>query len=270
MTRPARKLTVIVAALVALLAAGAAGAVVQYTIFTITPGNFARLSGTNVYCLNTVSTTSVRSFSCSNWMFAGAAHQLSGSRGVIVNEAGVEVYRVTANGKEIGLPGQEFTNPARTASPSGGAASYGPYHWTGPDYGCKSQRWATDTATDIYTVKVSGRDVDVYVADKGSFVTVRGKSPASCGQTSATVGAGITGTYAGSYHYHGTGVRVKSTSSACPTPCTESRFWASHINGAWKENTFAVTYTAPGHGTWFESGRSANGKTNVKSRGDIR
>jgi hypothetical protein len=37
MTRPARKLTVIAAALVALAAAATAGAVIRYTISTVTP-----------------------------------------------------------------------------------------------------------------------------------------------------------------------------------------------------------------------------------------
>jgi hypothetical protein len=47
-----RKLTLVCAAVVALALAGASGAVIRYTIFTIKPSHYARLAGTDVYCLN--------------------------------------------------------------------------------------------------------------------------------------------------------------------------------------------------------------------------
>jgi len=47
-----KKLLLICAAVSALAFAGAVGAAVRYTIFTIKPSRYARLAGTDVYCLN--------------------------------------------------------------------------------------------------------------------------------------------------------------------------------------------------------------------------
>jgi hypothetical protein len=47
-----KKLTLVCAAVAALALAGAGGAVIRYTIFTIKPSHYARLAGTDVYCLN--------------------------------------------------------------------------------------------------------------------------------------------------------------------------------------------------------------------------
>jgi len=102
MTGPARKLTMIVAALVCVIVAGAAGAIIRSTVFTITPGNYARLSGTGLYCQNALSATGVRSFVCGS---------TSGPRGsavlrsyyLVINQTGVTVDRVrdARNGTKI-------------------------------------------------------------------------------------------------------------------------------------------------------------------------
>ena len=92
-----RRWVVVAAAALALLAAGTAGAVVRYTIITIKDGNFAHLTGTNIYCQNGVSTAHFQSFLCSKWIFAGSGHRQTGTYGALLNETGIGVYRVTAN-----------------------------------------------------------------------------------------------------------------------------------------------------------------------------
>jgi hypothetical protein len=47
-----KKLTLVCAAVVSLALAGVSGAVIRSTIFTIQPSHYARLAGTDVYCLN--------------------------------------------------------------------------------------------------------------------------------------------------------------------------------------------------------------------------
>jgi hypothetical protein len=93
MTGPTRKLTVIVAALVCLIVAGAAGAIIRSTVFTITPGNWARLTGTGLYCHNLLSSTSVR-FVCSSTSGPGS-YIIAGSYYLVINQAGVTVDHAT-------------------------------------------------------------------------------------------------------------------------------------------------------------------------------
>jgi hypothetical protein len=85
------------AAVFALMLAGAAGAVVRYTIITIKDGNYAHLSGTKTYCQNGVSTAHLRTFFCGKWSFAGSAHRQSGTFGALLNQTGIRVYRITSN-----------------------------------------------------------------------------------------------------------------------------------------------------------------------------
>ena len=94
MTGLTRKLTVVVVGLVCLVVAGAAGAIVRATIFTITPGNFARLSGTGIYCKSLVSSTRVRSFQCFSTPGPGS-HAVVGSYFLVINQAGVTVEHAT-------------------------------------------------------------------------------------------------------------------------------------------------------------------------------
>jgi hypothetical protein len=86
------RLTVIVGVLVALTLAGAAGAIVRYTIFTITPGNFARLSGTNLYCKNGRSTTHRRVFLCALYGGPGTL-VVRGTYGFAIDQTGIVVER---------------------------------------------------------------------------------------------------------------------------------------------------------------------------------
>jgi hypothetical protein len=92
MTGPTRKLTVIVAALVCLIVAGAAGALIRSTVFTITPGNWARLSGTGLYCRNVFSSTKLRSFFCNSTRGPGSS-AIAGSYYIGINQNGVTVAR---------------------------------------------------------------------------------------------------------------------------------------------------------------------------------
>jgi hypothetical protein len=94
MTGLSRKLTVIVAGLVCLIVAGAAGAIVRSTVFTITPGNFARLSGTGIYCKSLISTTRARSFQCFSTPGPGS-HAFVRSYFLVINQAGVTVEHAT-------------------------------------------------------------------------------------------------------------------------------------------------------------------------------
>jgi hypothetical protein len=94
MTGRTRKLTVIVAGLAALILAGAAGAIARYTVFTITPGNFARISGTNLYCANVLDTTKKRAFVC---YLNGSRYPVKGTYGVVIDEFGTTIERWTTD-----------------------------------------------------------------------------------------------------------------------------------------------------------------------------
>lgn len=109
MTRPSRKLTLIVVALVCLIVAGAAGAIVRATIFTITPGNWARVSGTGLYCHNLISTSRLRSFNCISTLGPGT-HPLTGVYSVVINQAGVTIERATDSHGRI-THVRSFVNP---------------------------------------------------------------------------------------------------------------------------------------------------------------
>ena len=94
MTGPTRKLVVIVAAVVCLALAGAAGAIVRYTVFTITPGNWAGVSGTGLYCNSIVTLKGQRAFLCQSQPGPGK-HPLKGTYDVVINKNGVTVQRST-------------------------------------------------------------------------------------------------------------------------------------------------------------------------------
>jgi hypothetical protein len=96
MTGLARKLTVIVAALVCLIVVGAAGAIIRSTVFTITPGNFARLTGTGLYCSNTSTLTKARAFLCESTPGPGS-HAVAGSYYLLINQGGITVEQATTN-----------------------------------------------------------------------------------------------------------------------------------------------------------------------------
>src|ERR1700730_778986 len=90
-----RKALVIGVALVALILAGAAGAIVRYTVFSITPGNYARLSGTNLYCSNRLSTAGTRTFVCALYHGPGKP-KVDGTYALAIAQAGITVERLTS------------------------------------------------------------------------------------------------------------------------------------------------------------------------------
>jgi hypothetical protein len=106
MTASARKLVVIAAALVALASAGVGGAVVKYTIFTIQYQHFARLSGTKVFCVNSVNSHQQRAFLCSVSLPRGVPRTYL----VAVGQAGMEVGRWSATGSTPSTL-RKFANP---------------------------------------------------------------------------------------------------------------------------------------------------------------
>jgi hypothetical protein len=109
MSGPVPKAMVIGVALVALILAGAAGAIVRYTVFTITPGNYARLSGTNLYCSNRLSTDKSRTFFCA--LYGGAGKPtVDATYAFAINQRGIVVERLTntSTGYEVT---RRFANP---------------------------------------------------------------------------------------------------------------------------------------------------------------
>jgi hypothetical protein len=79
--------------LVALAFAGVGGAVVKYTIFTIQNNQGARLSGTDVYCYNTI-LPGVRSFACDRHGVPGRSY------GIAISKSGVDAlhyFSATSN-----------------------------------------------------------------------------------------------------------------------------------------------------------------------------
>jgi hypothetical protein len=105
MTGPTRKLIVIVAALVALVVAGGAGAIVRYTIFTIQTNNTAVLARTLVYCQHR-SASKLHFFSC----VVHVPHQLNPKPYIMYFTPHVIVVgRVSSSGQT--KPVRNFLNP---------------------------------------------------------------------------------------------------------------------------------------------------------------
>ena len=109
MSGRARKTMVIGVALVALILASAAGAIVRSTVFTITPGNYARLSGTNLYCSNRLATDKTRAFVCGLYGGPGKP-KVPATYFFATNQRGITVEHVTntSTGYEIT---RRFPNP---------------------------------------------------------------------------------------------------------------------------------------------------------------
>lgn len=110
MTSPTRKLVLIVAAVVCLVLAGAAGAIVRYTVFTITPGNFANVSGTGLYCQSLVTYKGHRAFLCQSQPGPGI-HVLKGTYDFVVDKNGVTVQRSTSGQTGATAIVRAFVNP---------------------------------------------------------------------------------------------------------------------------------------------------------------
>jgi hypothetical protein len=83
-------LLLLVAAVVVLATAGAGGTAVRYQVFAITPGHFARLAGTDVYCKNLQGQLpDVRSFLCAR--FAASGRRLPRTYITEINARGIAV-----------------------------------------------------------------------------------------------------------------------------------------------------------------------------------
>jgi hypothetical protein len=104
-----RKTMVIGVALVALILAGAAGAIVRSTVFTITPGNYARLSGTNLYCSNRLTNDKARALVCGLYGGPGKP-KVPATYFFTTNQRGVTVERVTNTSKGYETT-RGFANP---------------------------------------------------------------------------------------------------------------------------------------------------------------
>jgi hypothetical protein len=103
-----RKLAVIVAALIALILAASAGAIVRYTVFTVTPGNWALRSGTDLYCHSQISSTKHRSFFC--FPTSQGKYALKGTYSVLINKYEVSAEHATdAHGDNTII--RRFVNP---------------------------------------------------------------------------------------------------------------------------------------------------------------
>jgi hypothetical protein len=109
MTGSTRKLTLIVAALVCLTLAGAAGAIIRSTIITITPGHYARLTGTALYCSSWIYLKGQRAMNCQS-QAAPKEYPLKGVYDFWINKNGVTVQR-SKNGRGPEAIIRSFTNP---------------------------------------------------------------------------------------------------------------------------------------------------------------
>ena len=107
-----KKVIVVAAALVALALAGVAGAVIRLTVLTIGDGKYARLSGTDIYCLNTRNGAGRRTLVCSYFVpvaKTSKTRRVRGTYGFSMNELGISVHRAT--GPESVDYFRSFNNP---------------------------------------------------------------------------------------------------------------------------------------------------------------
>jgi hypothetical protein len=101
-----RKLCVIGVAVGALVVAGSAGALVRSMIFTIQYQHYARLSGTKVFCANSINSHKQRAFLCSVLLPRGVPRTYL----VAVGQPGMEVGRWSATGSTLSTL-RKFANP---------------------------------------------------------------------------------------------------------------------------------------------------------------
>jgi hypothetical protein len=85
-----KKLTLVCAAVAALALAGAGGAVIRYTIFTIKPSHYARLAGTDVYCQHGINKTKQHAFTC---VIENGTHPTPKTYTIVLGQPGVVVAR---------------------------------------------------------------------------------------------------------------------------------------------------------------------------------
>jgi hypothetical protein len=94
-----KKLVLIVAVLCALIFAGIAGGVANYTIFRVDNGQWAHLSGTQIYCQNQRSSTNTPSFQCTVFGAASRSFPVGGSYGLFINQYEVVINHSSPNGR---------------------------------------------------------------------------------------------------------------------------------------------------------------------------
>lgn len=146
--------------------------------------------------------------------------------------------------------------------PSGSMAAgrtviHGPYASYSPDSGTCGNFWANDTMDRVYKVDtVPNADSSYNVTEEfknGTFTTVAGPSPESCGKGNAgdTVRGGITGMMQGSFNIVVTG-GTYNPDATCTERCWTSDFVASFFgpDAAANVTTYNVHYNAGSNGQW--------------------
>lgn len=160
----------------------------------------------------------------------------------------------------------------RAALASSGTLHFGPIASTSPDSGTCGNNWANDTFNRFFTINLTEPNTVIEDFKGGAFVTVAGASPGAC-QTGTnngnTVGAGVTGTFQGSFDIAVTGGTFNPNAQCTPTTCNTTAGFiqtvygtsASYVTGA---TYFLFNYSADSNGQWKNASANRGG-----NQGDI-
>jgi hypothetical protein len=146
------------------------------------------------------------------------------------------------------------------------AQHFGPYASNSPDEGTCGNTWAEDTFDRLYTVKTKPKNGAYNVMEQfknGTFTTLAGPSPGSCGTNpGGTLSGTVTGKMQGSFSLVVSGGSFDS-GATCALPCYTSEFVADFFGaGATYEVTsFDLHYKAKNHGVWKNASADKGGNS---------
>jgi hypothetical protein len=209
------------------------------------------------------------------WQVTGAVTLGPGSdfAGTILAQTNIAMQTgATLNGRalaqtEVTLDQNTVTIPAFVPAKGPKPLKVGPIHVVGaPDTGTCNNTWALDTFDKVYTITAEFGAYNVEVVyNKGTFVTLAGKSPGACetiaGDNGHMVAAGIKGKM--KQDYNGTVVGTLIPGAKCtPTTCFDTPSILNTLfNSGWSwvilpdggHWTWINSYDAGTHGKWFDT-----------------
>ena len=147
------------------------------------------------------------------------------------------------------------------------AQHFGPYASNSPDEGTCGNTWAEDTFNRLYTVKTKpNKDGTYKVVEQfknGTFTTLAGPSPGSCGTDPGGMLSGtVTGKMQGTFTLVVTG-GTYNPGATCSTLCYTKEFVAAFFGAeaSYEVTSFDLHYNAKHHGTWKNASADKGGNS---------
>jgi hypothetical protein len=158
-----------------------------------------------------------------------------------------------------------------------GTRQYGPFTSGSPDSGTCGNDWANDTYKRVFTVNRTNPNIVTEEFKDGHFVTVAGASPGGCDtNVGGTVGAGVKGTFSGTFTIVVTGGTYNQNAACTQATCGTTAGFISTVYGptaVYDIPTFEFHYKAGKNGAWTNASADKGGNKgditgNPKPKGD--